>query len=299
VELGVWKLENPVIPASGTFGFGHEFAQWFDLNILGSISLKGTTLEPRFGNPTPRVAECSSGMLNSIGLQNPGVEAVINQELPKLFRCFNKKVIANVAGNSIEEYLKVASMFDKVPQVAVLEVNLSCPNVKIGGMSFGVSVDSVRNICFALKKIVNKPIFVKLSPNVTNISDIAVAAEDSGADGLVLINCLLGCAINPISGKFVVSTKFAGFSGPAIKPVALRMVAEVYSKVKIPIIGVGGITCADDVIEFLSAGASAVEVGTQNLVDPRACFNIIKEIPNKMKNYGIKTLRSIIGRSHS
>ncbi|MDR1260726.1 MAG: dihydroorotate dehydrogenase [Oscillospiraceae bacterium] len=296
--LGNWQLENPVIPASGTFGWGYEFAEWFDINILGSISLKGTTLKPCAGNPTPRIAECRNGILNSIGLQNPGVDAVISNEIPQLRKKFNKKIIANIAGTNLEEYVQVATLFDTVDVVALLEINVSCPNVKRSGMTFGTSPESVSNICHNIKNAVKKPVYMKLSPNVTNIVEIAKAAETAGADGLVLVNTFSGMAIDPATGKPVISTKLGGFSGPAIKPIALRIVYQVYEHVKIPIIGSGGIVCADDVIEFISAGATAVQIGAQNLVDPFVCPNIVKKLPQKMDQYKIKSLSEIIGRSH-
>jgi dihydroorotate dehydrogenase (NAD+) catalytic subunit len=297
-NLSGWQLENPVIAASGTFGFGHEFASWYDINVLGSISLKGTTKKPRFGNQTPRIAECRQGMLNAIGLQNPGVGVVISTEIPKLRETFKKKIIANVAGATVEEYLQVAECFDQVAEVALLEINLSCPNVKEGGLAFGSSAESVANICKELKKTVKKPVYIKLSPNVTDIVEIATAAEAAGADGLVLANTLLGMVVDTSSGKPIVSCGIAGFSGPAIKPVALAIVYRVFPKVKIPIIGVGGIANAADVIEFMSVGATAVQVGTQNLIDPLACHNIITELPAKMDQYGIEKLSDIVGRSH-
>ena len=297
VKLGEWELSNPIIPASGTFGFGYEFAQYYDLNQLGTISLKGTTKEPRFGNPTPRIAECESGLLNAIGLQNPGVHKVIAEELPKLRAVYGKKSIANISGFSLEDYTYTAALFDKEEDIGILEINISCPNVKHGGMAFGTSPESAGLICSAVKEVTHKPVYMKLSPNVTDIVAIAKACADAGADGLVLINTLYGMRIEPRSGKPIVSTKMAGFSGPAIKPVALRMVYQVCQAVKLPVIGVGGIQCADDVLEFLSAGASAVQIGAQNLVDPWACPRIIEELPQKMDAYGIATLQEIIGRS--
>lgn len=297
-SLSGWALDNPVIPASGTFGFGYEFTQFYDINILGSISLKGTTLEPRFGNETPRIAECAAGIINAIGLQNPGVDMVISDELKKLAPVFNKKSIANISGFSIDDYVQTARKFDECDQIGLLEINISCPNVQHGGMAFGTSPGAAAEICAAVKAAVKKPVYMKLSPNVTDIVSIAVAVADAGADGIVLINTLQGMRINPRTGKPIVSTKIAGFSGPAIKPVALRMVYQVYEAVNIPIIGVGGIATADDVIEFMSAGAAAVEIGAQNLVDPFACQKIIADLPAKMDKYGIKTLKDIIGRAH-
>ena len=298
VKLGDWELENPVIPASGTFGFGYEFAQFFDLDCLGSISLKGTTRQPRFGNPTPRIAECESGIINAIGLQNPGIDRVIAEELPKLRKVFHKKAIANISGFSIEEYVHTAALFDQQEEIGILEINISCPNVKHGGMAFGTQPEAAAAVCRAVKQIAHKPVYMKLSPNVTDIAAIAKAVAEAGADGIVLINTLLGMRIEPRTGKPIVSTKMAGFSGPAIKPVALRMVYQAAEAVDLPIIGVGGIQSADDVIEFLSAGASAVQVGAQNLVDPWACPKIIEELPFKMDEYGIENLSDIIGRAH-
>ncbi len=298
VKLGDWELENPVIPASGTFGFGYEFAQFYDLDCLGSISLKGTTRQPRFGNPTPRIAECESGIINAIGLQNPGIDRVIAEELPKLRKVFHKKAIANISGFSIEEYVHTAALFDQQEEIGILEINISCPNVKHGGMAFGTQPEAAAAVCRAVKQIAHKPVYMKLSPNVTDIAAIAKAVAEAGADGIVLINTLLGMRIEPRTGKPIVSTKMAGFSGPAIKPVALRMVYQVAEAVDLPIIGVGGIQSADDVIEFLSAGASAVQVGAQNLVDPWACPKIIEELPFKMDEYGIENLSDIIGRAH-
>lgn len=298
VKLGDWELENPVIPASGTFGFGYEFAQFYDLDCLGSISLKGTTRQPRFGNPTPRIAECESGIINAIGLQNPGIDRVIAEELSKLRKVFHKKAIANISGFSIEEYVHTAALFDQQEEIGILEINISCPNVKHGGMAFGTQPEAAAAVCRAVKQIAHKPVYMKLSPNVTDIAAIAKAVAEAGADGIVLINTLLGMRIEPRTGKPIVSTKMAGFSGPAIKPVALRMVYQVAEAVDLPIIGVGGIQSADDVIEFLSAGASAVQVGAQNLVDPWACPKIIEELPFKMDEYGIENLSDIIGRAH-
>ncbi|MDR1364542.1 MAG: dihydroorotate dehydrogenase [Oscillospiraceae bacterium] len=298
VHLGDWKLDNPIIPASGTFGFGYEFADWYDINILGSICLKGTTKESRFGNPTPRVAECTSGMLNSIGLQNPGVEKVISENIPKLKKYFNKKVIANIAGHSVEDYIFVAEKFDKIDEIEILEINLSCPNVKEGGMAFGLDENSVFNICSKIKEKCKKKVYIKLSPNVTDIIKISKFAENSGADGLVLANTCLGIAINPKTGKPIIANIIAGFSGPAVKPIALRIVYQVFKEVKIPIIGCGGITNADDVLEFISAGATAVEIGSANLIDPFICQKIIQELPLKMKEYKINSIEEITGRSH-
>ena len=300
VHLGSVTLQNPVIPASGTFGFGYEMAQFYDLNCLGGIALKGTTLEPRYGNPLPRIAECEGGMLNAIGLQNPGVEKVIGDELLKLKNVYQGVQIANISGFSLEEYETVALAFDQKSDVDLLEINISCPNVRHGGMAFGVTPEGAASVCRRVKAACKKPVFMKLSPNVTDIAAIAAACKAAGADGLTLINTLLGMVIDPRTGKPVVSTKMAGFSGPAIKPVALRMVYQVYERVgsELPIIGVGGVSTADDVIEMMSAGASAVQVGAQNLADPWACKKIIEDLPCKMDTYGIQNLTDMIGRAH-
>ena len=291
-------LQNPVIPASGTFGFGQEMAQFYDLNVLGGISLKGTTGEERFGNPTPRIAECREGLLNAVGLQNPGVDAVVAHELPAVRKLYDGVLLANISGFSVEEYVMVAEKFDKAPEIDILEINISCPNVRHGGMAFGTDPGAAQEVTAAVKAVTHKPVYMKLSPNVTDIAAIAKACEAGGADGITLINTLLGMVIDPRTGKPIVSTRMSGFSGPAIKPVALRMVYQAAQAVSIPIIGVGGISCADDVIEFMSAGASAVQVGAQNLVDPFACPKIIAELPGKLDEYGIANLKEIIGRSH-
>lgn len=296
--LSGWELDNPVIPASGTFGFGQEFAAFYDLGILGSIALKGTTKEPRFGNPTPRIAECTEGMLNSVGLQNPGVHKVIKEELPELKKIFPKKAIANVGGFSEEEYVYVASLFDKEEQIGLIELNVSCPNVHAGGMSFGTDPKKVESLTRAVKAAVKKPLYVKLSPNVTDIAEIALAAESGGADGVALINTLLGMRIDLKTKKPVLANKKGGFSGRAVFPVALRMVYDVYEAVHIPVIGMGGISRAEDVMEMMLAGASAVEVGAENLVDPFACRNIIRDLPRVMEKYGVKSLKEIIGGAH-
>lgn len=298
VSLSGWTLDNPVIPASGTYGFGYEFAQFYDINILGSIALKGTTKDARYGNPLPRIAECREGLINAIGLQNPGVEKVISEELPRLRTVFKKKSIANVSGFSVEDYVYTASQFDQQEDIGILEINISCPNVHGGGMAFGQKPEAAAEVCAAVKKACRKPVYMKLSPNVTSITEIAKSCEEAGADGIVLINTLLGMRIEPRTGKPIVSTGAAGFSGPAVKPIAVRMVYQVYETVKCPIIGVGGIATADDVIEMMSAGATAVEVGAANLVDPYACKNIIEELPVKMEAYGIERLSDIIGRAH-
>ncbi len=298
VTLSGWEIDNPVIPASGTFGYGYEFAEIYDINCLGSFSIKGTTLEPRFGNPTPRIAECQRGLINSVGLQNPGVEAVIAHELPELKKVFNKKVVANVSGFSIEEYAKTCALLDKEDQVAILEVNISCPNVHNGGMAFGTDARAAAEVTAAVKEVTKKPVYLKLSPNVTDIVAIAKACEDAGADGISMINTLLGMRIDLKSKKPVVANKMGGFSGPAIFPVALRMVYQVYEAVKVPIIGMGGISTADDVIEMMLAGATAIEVGAANLVDPCACRDIIAALPAAMEKYGINNLSDIIGGAH-
>ena len=292
------ELDNPLIPASGTFGFGYEFAEIYDINVLGSFSFKGTTKEPRFGNPTPRIAECKNGLINSVGLQNPGVHKVIENELPKLKACFHKPVMANVSGFSVDEYVYTVKMLDSEPQIGWFEVNVSCPNVHGGGMSFGTSPEAAAEVVRACKAVTNKPIIVKLSPNVTDIVAIAKACEAAGADGISLINTLLGMRIDLKSKKPVIANKMGGFSGPAIKPVAVRMVYQVYEAVNIPIVGGGGVESAEDVIEMMLAGASAVEVGAANLVDPLACPKIIEELPRVMEKYGIKDLKDIIGGAH-
>ena len=292
------ELDNPIIPASGTFGFGYEFAELYDINILGSLSFKGTTRDARFGNPTPRIAECASGMLNAVGLQNPGVEKVIKEELPKLFRVFSKPVMANVSGFSEEEYVKTVEMLDSEDRIGWFEINISCPNVHGGGMSFGTSPESAEKITRAVRRVTKKPIIIKLSPNVTDIVSIAKACEAGGADGVSLINTLLGMRIDLKKRKPILANKTGGFSGPAIKPVAVRMVYQVYEAVKIPIVGMGGIATAEDVIEMMLAGARAVEVGAENLVNPYACRDIINALPAAMEKYGIKNLKDIIGGAH-
>ena len=298
VILSGIKLDNPVIPASGTFGFGYEFAELYDINILGTLSFKGTTKDARFGNPTPRIAECSEGMLNSVGLQNPGVYKVISDELPKLKKCFNKKVMANVSGFSIDEYAYTCEKLDKQEQVGWLEVNISCPNVHNGGMSFGTDPKSAAEVVKAVKKVTKKPVYMKLTPNVTDIVSVAKACEDAGADGISLINTLLGMRIDLKTKKPVLANKMGGFSGKAVFPVAVRMVYQVYEAVKIPIIGMGGVSTAEDVIELMLAGATAVEVGAANLVEPYACKNIIEDLPKVMDKMGINKLTDIIGGAH-
>ena len=299
VDLCGLHLENPVIPASGCFGYGKEFAEYYDINILGSFSFKGTTLEPRFGNPTPRIAEAPDGMLNAVGLQNPGVEHVIAHELPEMKAYFHKPVIANVSGFSIEEYEKTCAMLDSQEQVGLIEVNISCPNVHGGGMAFGTSAENAAAVTRAVKKVTKKPVFIKLSPNVTDIASIAKACEDAGADGLSLINTLLGMRIDLKTKKPVLANTFGGLSGPAVFPVALRMVYQVYRAVKIPIIGMGGVSSARDVIEMMLAGATAVQVGAANLVNPYVCKEIIDQLPEEMEKLGIASLKEIIGGAHS
>ena len=298
VNLSGLVLDNPVIPASGTFGFGYEFSEIYDINILGSFSFKGTTKEARFGNPTPRIAECHSGMLNSVGLQNPGVDKVISEELPKLKKCFNKPVIANISGFSVDEYMYTCEKIDKEEQVGLIEVNISCPNVHNGGMSFGTIPESAYEVTKAVKSVTTKPVYMKLSPNVTDITAIAKACEEAGADGISLINTLMGMRIDLKKQKPVLANKMGGFSGKAIFPVALRMVYQVYEAVSIPIIGMGGISSAEDVIEMMLAGASAVQVGAANLVDPYACKKTIENLPQCMEKYNIKSLKDIIGGAH-
>ncbi|MBR0427794.1 MAG: dihydroorotate dehydrogenase [Clostridia bacterium] len=298
VNLSGVKLDNPVIPASGTFGFGYEFADFYDINCLGSISLKGTTKDERYGNNLPRIAECERGLINSIGLQNPGIDKVISEELPKIRKVFKKPLIANISGFSIKEYVYNCEKIDKEEQIEIIELNISCPNVNHGGMAFGTSPEAAKEVTEAVKKVTTKPLYVKLTPNVTNIVEIAKACEDGGADGIVLINTLLGMRINLKTGKPVIANKMGGFSGPAIFPVALRMVYQVYDAVKIPIIGVGGIEKAEDVIEMMLAGATAVEVGAANLVNPYACKEIIEDLPRVMGKYKIEKLTDIIGKAH-
>lgn len=288
-------LSNPVIPASGTFGYGYEFAELYDINVLGTFSFKGTTLSPRFGNLTPRIAECTAGMINSVGLQNPGVQKVISEELPKLKKCFSKKVMANVGGFSIDEYVQTASMLDECDQVGWLEINVSCPNVHGGGMSFGTSASAAASVTKAVKKAVKKPVIIKLSPNVTDVASIALACESEGADGISLINTLLGMRINLKTRKPIIANRKGGFSGAAIFPVAVRMVNEVASAVKIPVVGMGGVSSAEDVIEMMMAGATAVQVGAANLVNPYASRDIINDLPSVMERYKINSLQEIIG----
>lgn len=298
VTLSGISLDNPVIPASGTFGYGWEFAEIYDINCLGTFSFKGTTAEPRFGNPTPRIAECTAGMINSVGLQNPGVEKVISEELPKLKACFSKPVMANVGGFSVEEYAETCAKLDKEPQVGWLEVNVSCPNVHGGGISFGTDPQLAAEVTKRVKAVTKKPVYVKLSPNVTDIVTMAKACEEAGADGISLINTLFGMRINLKTKRPVIANKMGGFSGSAIFPVALRMVYQVYEAVKIPVIGMGGVSSAEDVLEMMLAGATAVQVGAANLVNPFACKEMVEQLPNAMEKYGVSSLTEIIGGAH-
>lgn len=295
VNLCGITLDNPVIPASGTFGYGYEFAELYDINILGTFSFKGTTKEPRFGNPTPRIAECTAGMINAVGLQNPGVEKVISEELPKMRKVFNKKVMANVSGFSVPDYAYTCEKLDKCEEVGWLEVNVSCPNVHGGGMSFGTSPEAAAEVTRAVKAVTTKPVIIKLSPNVTDIVSIAKACEAAGADGISLINTLLGMRIDLKTKKPVIANKMGGFSGSAIFPVAVRMVYQVANAVNIPVVGMGGVSSAEDVIEMMLAGATAVEIGAQNLIDPFASRDIINDLPRVMEKYKINSLSEIIG----
>lgn len=298
VNLCGIEIDNPVIPASGTFGFGYEFAELYDINCLGSFSFKGTTKDKRFGNPTPRIAECTEGMINAVGLQNPGVDKVISEELPKLKGVFHKPVMANVSGFSIEDYAYTVERLDGEEQIGWFEVNVSCPNVHGGGMSFGTDPKAAAEVTAAVRKVTNKPLIIKLSPNVTDIVSIAKACEAAGADGISLINTLLGMRIDLKTKKPVIANKMGGFSGPAIKPVGIRMVYQVYDAVKIPIVGMGGVQSAEDVIEYMLAGATAVEVGAANLINPYASRDIVNNLPAAMEKYGIKSLSEIIGLAH-
>ena len=295
VTLSGMRLDNPVIPASGTFGYGREFGEFYDINILGSFSFKGTTREPRFGNPTPRIADCTAGMINAVGLQNPGIDAVIAEELPALKKIFHKPVIANISGFSIEEYAQCCEKIDQQEQVGLIEVNISCPNVRHGGMSFGTSCQSAAEVTRAVKAVTTKPVYLKLSPNVENIAEIALACQEAGADGISLINTLLGMRIDLRTRKPVIANTMGGFSGPAIFPVALRMVYQVAQAVRIPIMGMGGVSSARDVIEMMLAGATAVQVGAANLKNPYICKQIIEDLPKEMEKLGIKSLKEIIG----
>ena len=295
VNLCGIELDNPVIPASGTFGYGYEFAEVYDINCLGTFSFKGTTKDARFGNPTPRIAECTAGMINAVGLQNPGVEKVISEELPKLRKCFHKPVMANVSGFSVEDYAYTCQKLDAQEQVGWLEVNVSCPNVHGGGMSFGTQPEAAAEVTRAVKAVTTKPVIIKLSHNVTDIAAIAKACEDAGADGISLINTMLGMRIDLRRRKPVIANTMGGFSGPAIFPIAVRMVYQVAKAVKIPVIGMGGVQSAEDVIEMMLAGATAVEVGAANLVNPYVCRDIVRALPGVMEKYGIANLRDIIG----
>ena len=298
VNLSGLTLTNPIIPASGTFGFGYEFADLYDINVLGSLSMKGTTKAPRFGNPTPRIAEIPDGLINSVGLQNPGVEKVISEELPKLRQVYSKPVLAKISGFSVDEFVDCAKKFDDAEGVGILEINISCPNVHGGGMSFGTDPKAAAAVTEAVKKAVKKPVYVKLTPNVTDITVIAKAVEAAGADGVCLINTLLGMRIDLKRRRPVIANKMGGISGPCLLPLALRMVYQVYEAVNIPIIGMGGVESAEDVVEMMLAGASAVEVGAANLVDPFACKRIIEALPETMKKYNIENLKDIIGGAH-
>jgi len=298
VTLSGVRLDNPIIPASGTFGFGEEFAKLYDINVLGSFSFKGTTREKRFGNPTPRIAECAGGMLNSVGLANPGIDEVISHELPMLKKIFKKPVVANISGFSTDEYVYNCERIDKEDQVGIIEVNISCPNVHDGGMAFGTSPESAAAVTKAVKAVTHKPVYMKLSPNVSDIAAIAKACEQAGADGLSLINTVMGMRINVKTGRPILANKTGGMSGPCIFPLAVRMVYQVYEAVKIPIIGMGGVSCARDVIELMYAGATAVQVGAANLVDPYVCPKIIEELPALCEELGIEKLTDIIGKAH-
>ena len=298
VNLAGMELDNPIIPASGTFGYGYEFAEIYDINCLGSFSFKGTTQEERFGNPTPRIAECTSGMINCVGLQNPGIDRVISEELPKLKKCFHKPVIANISGFSLDEYVECCEKISREDQVGLIEVNVSCPNVHGGGMSFGTSPESAYEVTKAVKEVSTKPVFIKLSPNVTDIVPIAEACAKGGADGLSLINTMLGMRIDMKRRKPVLANKMGGFSGPAIFPVAVRMVYQVYDAVKLPVIGMGGIATAEDVLEMMMAGATAVEIGAMNLVNPFASKEILEALPEAMAKYGFTDLNEVIGAAH-
>lgn len=298
VNLCGITLDNPVIPASGTFGYGYEFADLYNINELGTFSFKGTTRQPRFGNPTPRIAECSAGMINAVGLQNPGVEAVISRELPRLKECFHKPVMANVSGFSVEDYAYTCQKLDAEEQVGWLEVNVSCPNVHGGGMSFGTEPEAAAQVTRAVKAVTKKPVIIKLSPNVTDIVAIAKACEQAGADGISLINTMLGMRIDLRRRKPVIANTMGGFSGPAIFPVALRMVYQVSKALSIPVVGMGGVSSAEDVIEMMLAGATAVEVGAANLVNPYASLDIVRSLPEAMEKYGIENLSEIIGGAH-
>ena len=298
VSLCGIKLDNPIIPASGTFGFGYEFTRFYNINILGSISLKGTTAEPRFGNHTPRIAECPSGLLNAVGLQNPGAKSVLHDELQTLKSVYKKPVMANVSGFSVDDYVTAVEILDCESMIGWFEINISCPNVHGGGLAFGTSAENAAAVTKAVRKSTDKPIIIKLSPNVTDIAEIAKACEAAGADGVSLINTLLGMRIDLRAKRPLLANKTGGLSGPAVKPVAVRMVYQAFEAVKIPIVGMGGISCAEDVLEFMLAGAAATEVGAANLIDPYACKRIIDDLPRAMEKYGIKSLNEIIGGAH-
>lgn len=289
------EMKNPVVPASGTFGFGWEFAEYYDINALGSMSLKGTTAEARYGNPLPRIAECTAGLINAIGLQNPGVRAVIDEEIPRLDRVYEDKVIANVGGHSVEEYVSTVAAFNDCDKVFAVELNISCPNVKGGGMAFGTDAETAKKLVYEVKKHAKKPLIVKLSPNVTSIADMARAVCDGGADAVSLINTLVGMRIDLRTQRPIISVRTGGFSGPAVFPVAVRMVSDVARAVDVPVMGIGGVSSARDVIEMMMAGASAVQVGAANLVDPFACKHIVETLPEVMSELGIKSLREIVG----
>ena len=295
VNLCGIDLDNPVIPASGTFGYGYEYAELYDINELGTFSFKGTTRDARFGNPTPRIAECTAGMINAVGLQNPGVERVISEELPRLATCFHKPVMANVSGFSVEDYAYTCRLLDAEPQVGWLEVNISCPNVHGGGMSFGTDPKAAAEVTAAVKKVTTKPVILKLSPNVTDIVSIAKACEDAGADGISLINTMLGMRIDLNRRRPVIANKMGGFSGSAIFPIAVRMVYQVANAVKVPVVGMGGVSSAEDVLEMMMAGATAVEVGAANLVNPYICRDIVRDLPRVMEKYRVENLCDIIG----
>ena len=298
VNLCGVEMKNPIVPASGTYGFGYEFAELYDINVLGSLSFKGTTLEPRFGNPTPRIAECAEGMLNAVGLQNPGVHKVMSEELPKLKACFDGPIMANVSGFSLDDYRETVRVLDAEKQIAWFEINVSCPNVHGGGMSFGTDPKAAASVTAEVRKVTDKPIIMKLTPNVTDIASIAKACEEAGADGISLINTLLGMRIDLKTKKPILANKMGGFSGPAIMPVALRMIYQVYDAVNIPLVGMGGVSTAEDVIEMMLAGATAVEVGAANLRDPFAAKKIIEDLPRVMEKYGITDLKDIRGGAH-
>lgn len=290
-----YEMKNPVVPASGTFGFGYEFAEYYDINVLGSMSLKGTTLQARYGNPLPRIAECTAGLINAIGLQNPGVDKVVGEEIPKMAEVYDGKVIANVGGHSFDEYVETVARFNDCDKVFAVELNISCPNVKGGGMAFGTDPKTAQSLVYDVKKRAKKPIIVKLSPNVTSIADMAKAVRDGGADGISLINTLVGMRIDLRTRKPIISVRTGGFSGPAVFPVAVRMVNEVARAVELPIMGIGGVSSARDVIEMMMAGATCVQVGAANLVNPFACKEIVEDLPNVMAEFGITNLEEIIG----